>query len=65
MQLEVDDLTFENALFSSFDRLVRVQLDPVWHKVGPKTRGLVNDLTTLRKLLGRVSPCSCCARRSC
>ncbi|BGO95154.1 hypothetical protein NBRC10512_001881 [Rhodotorula toruloides] len=49
--LEVDDLTFENALFSSFDRLVRIQLDPVWHKVGPKTRGLVNDLTTLRKLL--------------
>ncbi|GAA6044561.1 hypothetical protein JCM8097_006747, partial [Rhodosporidiobolus ruineniae] len=48
--LEVDDLTAENALFSSFDRIVRVQLDPVWHKVGPKTRGLVFDLTTLRKL---------------
>ncbi|GAA6043104.1 hypothetical protein JCM8097_008424 [Rhodosporidiobolus ruineniae] len=47
--LEVDDLTVENALFSSFDR-IRVQLDPVWHKVGPKTRGLVFDLTTLRKL---------------
>ncbi|GAA6007740.1 ssDNA endodeoxyribonuclease RAD1 [Rhodotorula paludigena] len=48
--LEVEDLTVENALFKSFDRLVRIQLDPVWHKVGPKTRGLVNDLTTLRKL---------------
>ncbi|GAA6009774.1 hypothetical protein JCM10207_004189 [Rhodosporidiobolus poonsookiae] len=48
--LEVEDLTVENALFSSFDRLVRTQLDPVWHKVGPKTRGLVFDLTTLRKL---------------
>ncbi|BGP57899.1 DNA repair protein RAD16 [Rhodotorula sphaerocarpa] len=48
--LEIDDLTVENALFSSFDRLVRSQLDPVWHKVGPKTRGLVNDLSTLRKL---------------
>lgn len=40
----------ENALFRSFDVLVRTQLDPVWHKVGPKTRGLVADLTTLRKL---------------
>lgn len=49
-QLEIDDLTVENALFSTFDRLVRSQLDPVWHKVGPKTRGLVNDLSTLRKL---------------
>ncbi|GAA5948325.1 hypothetical protein JCM10213_000091 [Rhodosporidiobolus nylandii] len=48
--LEVDDLTVENALFSSFDRIVRTQLDPVWHKVGPKTRGLVYDLTVLRKL---------------
>ncbi|GAA5909987.1 hypothetical protein JCM6882_008421 [Rhodosporidiobolus microsporus] len=48
--LEVDDLTVENALFRSFDRIVRTQLDPVWHKVGGKVRGLVNDLTALRKL---------------
>ncbi|GAA5826719.1 hypothetical protein JCM11251_002868 [Rhodosporidiobolus azoricus] len=48
--LEVDDLTVENALFKSFDRVVRTQLDPVWHKVGPKTKGLVFDLTQLRKL---------------
>ncbi|GAA5943954.1 ssDNA endodeoxyribonuclease RAD1 [Sporobolomyces koalae] len=48
--LEVDDLTVENALFRSFDSLVRAQLDQVWHKVGPKTKGLVSDLTTLRKL---------------
>ncbi|KAL8283775.1 hypothetical protein RQP46_005207 [Phenoliferia psychrophenolica] len=48
--LELDDLTVENALFRSFDSLVRRQLDPVWHKVGPKTKGLVSDLTTLRKL---------------
>ncbi|KAI5476750.1 DNA repair protein rad16 [Pseudohyphozyma bogoriensis] len=48
--LEVEDLTVENALFRTFDGLVRAQLDPVWHKVGPKTKGLVADLTTLRKL---------------
>ncbi|KAM0752073.1 hypothetical protein T439DRAFT_312194 [Meredithblackwellia eburnea MCA 4105] len=48
--LEVEDLTVENALFRSFDALVRRQLDPVWHKVGPKTKGLVSDLTTLRKI---------------
>lgn len=50
MQLEIEDFTIENALFRSFDLLVRRQLDPVWHKVGQKTKGLVNDLTDLRKL---------------
>jgi DNA excision repair protein ERCC-4 len=48
--LDVEDLTVENALFRSFDVLVRSQLDTVWHKVGPKTRQLVSDLTMLRNL---------------
>ncbi len=30
---------------------MRRQLDPVWHKVGPKTKQLVGDLGTLRRLL--------------
>ena len=50
-QLEVDDLNVENAYFRSFDAIVRRQLDPVWHKVGPRTKQLVNDLATLRRLL--------------
>lgn len=29
---------------------MRKQLDPVWHRVGPKTKQLVGDLTVLRKL---------------
>ncbi|KAF9512918.1 hypothetical protein BS47DRAFT_1461767 [Hydnum rufescens UP504] len=39
--LDLDDLTVENAYFRSFDALVRRQLDPVWHKVGVKTKQLV------------------------
>jgi DNA excision repair protein ERCC-4 len=50
-KLDLDDITIENAYFRSFDILVRRQLDPVWHKVGPKTKQLVNDLSTLRRLL--------------
>lgn len=46
-----DDLSVENAYFRSFDAIVRRQLDPVWHKVGPRTKQLVNDLATLRRLL--------------
>ncbi|KAK4048124.1 DNA repair protein RAD16 [Microbotryomycetes sp. JL201] len=48
--LEIEDFTVENALFKSFDVLVRKQLEPVWHKVGPRTRGYVADLATLRNL---------------
>ncbi|KAI0691074.1 hypothetical protein BC835DRAFT_1433046 [Cytidiella melzeri] len=50
--LDLDDINVENAYFRSFDVVVRRQLDPVWHKVGPKTKQLVNDLATLRRLLG-------------
>ncbi|KAH9177541.1 hypothetical protein EDB89DRAFT_1933182 [Lactarius sanguifluus] len=49
--LDLDDLSVENAYFRSFDAIVRRQLDPVWHKVGPRTKQLVNDLATLRRLL--------------
>lgn len=49
--LDLDDFSVENAYFRSFDIIVRRQLDVVWHKVGPKTKQLVNDLATLRRLL--------------
>ncbi|KAI0300476.1 hypothetical protein B0F90DRAFT_1810368 [Multifurca ochricompacta] len=49
--LDLDDLNVENAYFRSFDAIIRRQLDPVWHKVGPRTKQLVNDLSTLRRLL--------------
>ncbi|KAG1775146.1 hypothetical protein EV702DRAFT_973779 [Suillus placidus] len=49
--LELDDLNIESAYFRSFDAVVRRQLDPVWHKVGPRTKQLVGDLATLRRLL--------------
>ncbi|KAJ1619038.1 hypothetical protein T492DRAFT_431134 [Pavlovales sp. CCMP2436] len=41
----------EHALFKSFDSIVRMQLDSVWHQCGRKTKQLVSDLATLRKLL--------------
>ncbi|PWN40252.1 hypothetical protein IE81DRAFT_325773 [Ceraceosorus guamensis] len=49
--VDIEDCTVENALFRSFDAIVRRQLDPVWHRVGAKTRQLVGDLSTLRGLL--------------
>lgn len=49
--MDVEDLTVENGLFKSFDEIVRRQLDPIWHTLGKKTKQLVSDLKTLRKLL--------------
>ncbi|KAG8906750.1 hypothetical protein FRB99_006241 [Tulasnella sp. 403] len=49
--LDLDDFNVENAYFKSFDSIVRRQLDPVWHNVGPNTKRLVDDLGTLRHLL--------------
>ncbi|GAQ83327.1 Structure-specific endonuclease ERCC1-XPF [Klebsormidium nitens] len=49
-KLDVEDLTVENGLFKSFDEIVRRQLDPIWHTIGRKTKQLVADLKTLRKL---------------
>ncbi|KAH8834013.1 hypothetical protein DL96DRAFT_1521655 [Flagelloscypha sp. PMI_526] len=50
--LDLDELTIDNAYFRRFEVIVRKQLDPVWHKVGPRTKQLVKDLATLRHLLG-------------
>lgn len=50
-KVDVEDLTLENGLFKSFDEIVRQQLDPIWHQIGKKTKQLVSDLRTLRKLL--------------
>ena len=50
-KVDVEDLTIDKGLFKSFDEIVRRQLDPIWHTLGKKTKQLVADLRTLRKLL--------------
>ncbi|PWN52772.1 hypothetical protein IE53DRAFT_311477 [Violaceomyces palustris] len=49
--VEMEEFSMENAIFRAFDVMVRKRLDPVWHRVSPKTKQLVGDLTTLRGLL--------------
>ncbi|KAK7040936.1 DNA repair protein RAD16 [Paramarasmius palmivorus] len=49
--LDLEGLSLPAAYFSSFDHIVRKQLDPVWHKVGPTTKTLVRDLGVLRRLV--------------
>lgn len=47
-QLDLDDLTVENAIAKKFHKQLQVQLDPIWHQLGSSTKQLVADL----KLLG-------------
>lgn len=42
--VDASQLTTENALFRSFDAIVRAQLDPIWHKTSRRTKALVADL---------------------
>jgi DNA excision repair protein ERCC-4 len=49
--VDIEDATVENAIFKSFQTIIRRQLDPVWTKIGPNTKRLVADLGDLRQLL--------------
>ena len=51
VDVDVEDLNVESALYRAFDVLVRRQLEPVWHRISPGTKQLVGDLSTLRSLL--------------
>ena len=44
------DLTVSNNLFRDFGRSIQRQLDKRWHLVGPKTKQITRDLSTLRRL---------------
>jgi DNA excision repair protein ERCC-4 len=49
--LDTDELTTENALTKSFDYLVKLYVDPVQHTLSFKSRQLLADIRTLRRLL--------------
>ncbi|KAF3078991.1 hypothetical protein TWF569_002120 [Orbilia oligospora] len=49
--LDIGDWSVDSALHRSFDILIRRQLEPVWHRVSPRTKQIASDLTTLRTIL--------------
>ncbi|KAJ3028644.1 UNVERIFIED_CONTAM: hypothetical protein HDU68_001225 [Siphonaria sp. JEL0065] len=59
--LDPDELSVENALFASFEQLLKMQLDPVWHRVSIRTKQVVSDISTLRRLLGYLTTYDCVA----
>jgi len=57
--LDISEITVEDGWFREFDIMVRSQLEPIWHKVGIKTKQLVSDLQILRKLLNYLLEYDC------
>lgn len=54
-QLDLDDLTVENAIARKFHKQLQYQLDPIWHQLGGTTKQLVADLKMLGSFLTQVS----------
>nr|CAG4638335.1 EOG090X03DI [Cyclestheria hislopi] len=57
--LDLDDLSVENALSKSFHKVIKFQLEPVWHQLSNKTKQLISDLQTLRTLLLSLTQYDC------
>ncbi|EDO39065.1 predicted protein [Nematostella vectensis] len=57
--LDADELSVENCIIKSFDKALRVLLDPVWHQLGVKTKQLVADLKVLRLILFYLTQYDC------
>lgn len=57
--IDADEITVENSIGKAFDTIIRMQLDPIWHQIGPKTRQLVSDLKTLRLILKHLTQYDC------
>ena len=49
--LEFDDWNLDSGLHRQFDRIVRRQLDPVWHRTTFRTKQIVRDLNILQTIL--------------
>ncbi|KAJ2715165.1 DNA repair protein RAD16 [Coemansia spiralis] len=48
--LDPESINVENSLFRYFDAMVKRQLNPHWHRLSARVRGMVGDLTLLRRV---------------
>nr|CAG4641558.1 EOG090X03DI [Eurycercus lamellatus] len=57
--LDLDEMTVENALSKCFRKIIKFQLEPVWHQLSGKTKQLIEDLGTLRTILVSLTQYDC------
>ncbi|CAF1437265.1 unnamed protein product, partial [Didymodactylos carnosus] len=46
--LDNDILNTDNVILTTFDRLIYIQLQPVWNQISFRTKQIINDIKTLR-----------------
>jgi DNA excision repair protein ERCC-4 len=57
--LDQELLSLETSLTKTFNAVISLQLDPLWHQLGFKTKQLVSDLKALRTLLYYLTQYDC------
>jgi len=57
--LDLEEMSVENALSKSYHKIIKFQLEPVWHQLSGKTKQLIADLGTLRTLLLSLTQYDC------
>lgn len=57
--LDTEEISVEFAITKNFDKLLRMQLDPIGHQLSFKTKQIVADLKTLRLVLEFLTQYDC------
>ncbi|XP_055328832.1 DNA repair endonuclease XPF-like [Paramacrobiotus metropolitanus] len=57
--LDTEEITVENAISRSFEKVIGLYLDPVWHHLSQKNRQLIADLKVFRTLLMYLTSYDC------
>ncbi|CAF3459035.1 unnamed protein product [Rotaria socialis] len=57
--IDHDLLTVDQSILNSFDRLIRLQLQPIWNQISIRTKQLINDIKTLRLFVLHLTQYDC------
>ncbi|KAJ2222765.1 DNA repair protein RAD16, partial [Coemansia sp. RSA 485] len=57
--LDPETVNVESSLFRYFDAMVKRQLQPYWHRLSARVRGMVADLASLRHLAELITAYDC------
>lgn len=57
--LDPEEITLENSLTRSFDKLLKYELDPHWNQLSNRTKQLISDIRILRVILSYLTQYDC------
>lgn len=56
---DADELDIENAISTAFGKYLEKRFEPVWHQLTAATKRLINDISTLRRMLFALTDMDC------